>query len=79
MSVVNFEAGEAEGWITYDNGGVHYHAHVHADCVAYLEVLAGFAGGGLDAFEVACVPFGKFGEVEELRPVRGLIEGNGKI
>jgi hypothetical protein len=75
MLVETFEAGFEEGRTTYNDGGVHYHAHVHADCVALLEVLAGLACGGLDAFEVACVPFGELGEVEELRAVRGVIEG----
>lgn len=51
---------------TYNDDGVHGHAHVDADRVAGLEVLSGLPGGRLDAFEVAGVPFGKLCEVEEL-------------
>lgn len=38
--------------------------------VAFLEVGAEFAGGGLDAFEVRGVPFGEFGQVEEYHTAR---------
>lgn len=54
------------GWRTTMVGFMDMPGMTTRTGVAFLEVGAEFAGGGLDAFEVRGVPFGEFGQVEEL-------------